>query len=146
MNNNLAYKYLTINNVGSNKLTILVAAACLALSASIANAQSITLNYDYMTTNKAGNFATASGGAAVSVATLKLQDFAAGGTYQDAAGPTQNNLNDGIRATFNVNANGLSQFSCGFGSVYISAFELNFPNTEITDSFDSNGAGGKGNN
>lgn len=146
MNNNLAYKYLAINNVSSNKLTILVTAACLALSASVANAQSITLNYDYMATNKAGNFATASGGAAISVATLKLQDFAAGGTYQDAASATQNNVNGGVRATFNVNANGLSQFSSGVGSVYISAFEHNFPNTEMTDGFDSNGAGGKGNN
>ena len=110
MKNNLAYKYLAIINVASNKLTVLMAAACTALFASIANAQNITLNDDFMAFNKAGNFAMASGGAAISVATRKLQHFAAGGTYQDVAGATQNNVNGGVRAAFNVNANGLSQF------------------------------------
>ena len=126
----------------NHKLSKLVAAACLALSTSMANAQSITLNYDYMATNKAGSFA----GHGVSVATLRLDDFAAGGTYVDAAGVTQTNTDGGVRAIFNVNTNGLSQLSSGVGSAYISSFELNFPDTEVANGYDSAAAGGKGNN
>lgn len=126
----------------SNKLATLVAAACLALSANLASAQSITLNYDYMATNKAGGF----NGQSSSVATLKLTDFAAGTTYVDAAGVTQSNAGGGVRAEFNINANGLTQFSTSVGSVYVSSFELNFQNTETADGYDTAGAGGNGNN
>jgi hypothetical protein len=64
----------------------------------------------------------------------------------DPKGVTQSNTNGGVRAEFNLTANGLSQFSNGVGSVYISAFELNFPNTDLTDGYDTNAAGGLGNN
>ena len=40
----------------SNKLATLVATAYLALFANLASAQSITLNYEYMATKKAGGF------------------------------------------------------------------------------------------
>ena len=126
----------------TKNLAALVSAACFALTVSIASAQSITLNYDYMATNKAGNF----NGRSAPVATLKLTDFAAGTTYVDAAGVTQNNTNGGVRAEFNVNPNGLSQFSSGVGSVYISAFELNFAGTSVVAGYDSDAAGSKGNN
>ena len=125
----------------TKNLAALVSAACFALSASIASAQSITLNYDYMATNKAGSF----NGQSTPVATLKLTDFAAGTTYVDAAGVMQSNANGGVRAEFNVNSNGLSQFSSGVGSVYISAFELNFAGTSVAAGYDSDAAGSKGN-
>ena len=125
-----------------NQLAEIAAALCLVLASNYASAQSITLSYDYMATNKAGSF----NGRSAPVATLKLTDFAAGTTYVDAAGQMQNNTNGGVRAEFNVNTNGLSQFSSGIGSVYISSFELNFPNTETADSYDTAGAGGNGNN
>ena len=125
-----------------HKLTTLAITACLILSTSFAYAESITLNYDYMATNKAGSFSDRS----APVATLKLTDFAAGTTYVDAAGVVKNNTNGGVRAEFNVNPNGLSQFSSGVGSVYISAFELNFAGTSVVAGYDSDAAGSKGNN
>lgn len=125
-----------------NQFTKITMAMCIALASNYASAQSITLNYDYMATNKAGAF----GGRSTSVATLKLTDFAAGTSYVDAAGVTQNNTNGGVRAEFNVNPNGLSQFSSGVGSVYISAFELNFAGTSVAAGYDSDAAGSKGNN
>ena len=125
-----------------HQITKLIASICIGMACSAANAASITLNYDYMATNKAGAFA----GRSAPVATLKLTDFAAGTTYIDAAGNMQNNTNGGVRAEFNLNAGGLSQFSSGVGSVYISAFELNFPNTSVVAGYDSDAAGSKGNN
>lgn len=124
------------------QLTKIAVAVCIALASNYASAQSITLNYDYMATNKAGEFS----GRSTSVASLILTDFAAGTSYIDAGGVTQNNTNGGVRAEFNVNPNGLSQFSSGVGSVYISAFELNFAGTSVVAGYDSDAAGSKGNN
>lgn len=125
-----------------NQLTKIAVAVCIALASNYASAQSITLNYDYMATNKAGEFS----GRSTSVASLILTDFAASTSYIDAGGVTQNNTNGGVRAEFNVNPNGLSQFSSGVGSVYISAFELNFAGTSVVAGYDSDAAGSKGNN
>ncbi len=124
-----------------NQLAKIAAAVCAVLASNCASAQSITLSYDYMATNNAGSF----NGRSTPVATLKLTDFAAGTTYVDAAGATQSNTDGGVRAEFNMNANGLSQFSSGVGSVYISSFELNFAGTSVAAGYDSDGAGSKGN-
>ncbi|MEI7967815.1 MAG: PEP-CTERM sorting domain-containing protein [Betaproteobacteria bacterium] len=96
-------------------------ATVLACAAGAANAASTTFFFDYMATNLKGDFATASGGSAVPVARLDLEDLA-GGT--------------GVRASFQVLPNGLTQFASGTGGqIYISAFLLNFPGTDMTSGY-----------
>lgn len=130
-------------NVRKTTLAIALAAAALATSAANA-AQTVTsakFTYDYMATNLKGNFATASGGTAGPVAELTLTDLAGGA---------------GVRATFHVLDNGLSQFSNGTGFIFISAFETNFPGTSACgnatcsstgeiNGYDSDANGGLGN-
>lgn len=94
------------------RFTKTLSALALVLASSTAGAASTTFVFDYLATNGKGDFATASGGTAVPVARLRLDD-----------------IDGGVRATFDVLPNGLSQFSSGVGTVYISAFELNFPGT-----------------
>ena len=132
-----------------------IALACaLALPlAHSAHATSIRLNFDYMASNLKGAFSAASGGAATTVGELYLTDHSDVGVSNPFGGL------GGVRATFRLLSNGLSQFSSGVGSVYISAFELNFPNTsecsvappnctqtEDANGYDSDANGGVGNN
>ncbi|MBL8534832.1 MAG: PEP-CTERM sorting domain-containing protein [Betaproteobacteria bacterium] len=99
------------------KTAAAVLALTLGAAASAASADSTSFIFNYMATNLKGDFATASGGSAVPVARLDLEDLA-----NDA----------GVRATFQLLPNGLSQFADADavgGLVYISSFELNFPGT-----------------
>ncbi len=125
--------------------------AAAALGATTAQAASIKLTFDYMATNLKGDFSTASGGTAVPVAELFLVDHSDLGVGNPVGGLS------GVRATFRVLDNGLDQFYSGNGSVFISAFELNFPNTSecITaactatgtiNGYDTDANGGNGNN
>lgn len=112
-----------------------VAGVALALGATAANAATVTFNFDYLANNGAvnannqgaanlpglpiGDFATASGGTAVSVGSITFTDL------------SDLNLGDGytgVRTT--ISLNGLDQFSSGAGSVFISSFEINFAGTE----------------
>ena len=103
------------------KTAAVVLALTLGAAASAASADSTSFIFNYMATNLKGDFATASGGTAVPVARLDLEDLA-----NDA----------GVRATFQVLPNGLSQFASGNGGlIYISAFELNFPGTVADGTF-----------
>lgn len=115
------------------------------------DAASIKLTYNYLATNLKGDFATASGGTAVPVAELFLVD------HGDLGVTDPNGGLSGVRATFRTLGNGLSQFSSGTGSIFISAFELNFPNTSAcanaactstgtTNGYDTDANGGNGNN
>lgn len=128
-----------------------VGLAIAALGATTAQAASIKLTFDYMATNLKGDFATASGGSAVPVAELFLVDHADLGIGDPNGGLS------GVRATFRVLNNGLDQFYSGNGSVFISAFELNFPNTSecvtatctatgTINGYDTDANGGNGNN
>lgn len=104
--------------------TILVTALGIgALSVPTAHAASIRLTFDYMATNLKGDFATASGGTAVPVAHLTLTDIGDLGIANPSGGIS------GVRAAFSLEPTGLSQFSNGTGSVFISAYLLNFPGT-----------------
>lgn len=124
--------------------------AFLACGATASRAASIRLTFDYMATNLKGDFASASGGTAVPVAELFLVDHADLGVANPEGGPS------GVRATFRVLPNGLSQFSSGTGSIHVSSFELNFPNTSTCSNatcgstgtingYDSDADGGNGN-
>ena len=114
-----------------NFLKQCVLTACLAVAANQAFARSVTFDFNYMATNLKGDFATASGGTATSVGSLNLKDINTG--------------NGGVRATLSLNANGLSQFSSGKGNVFLSSFELNFPNMTEANGYDSDANGGLGN-
>ncbi len=116
-------------------------------------ATSIRLNFDYMATNLKGAFSTASGATATTVGELYLTDHNDIGVANPFGGL------GGVRASFRLLPNGLSQFGSGVGSVFISAFELNFPNTsecsaappnctqtEDANGYDSDANGGLGNN
>jgi len=97
------------------KTAVAVLALTLGTAASAASADSTSFIFNYMATNLKGDFATASGGTAVPVARLDLEDLA-----NDA----------GVRATFQVLPNGFSQFASGNGGlIYASAFMLSFPGT-----------------
>ena len=133
-----------------NGLTAIGLAAA-ALGATTAHSASIKLTFDYMATNLKGDFATASGGTAVPVAELFLVD------HSDLGVTDPNGGLSGVRATFRVLNNGLNQFYSGNGSIFISAFELNFPNTSecatsactgtgTINGYDTDGNGGNGNN
>lgn len=128
-----------------------IALAIGALGATAAHSASIKLTFDYMATNLKGDFATASGGTAVPVAELFLVDHSDLGISNPGGGLS------GVRATFRVLNNGLDQFYSGNGSVFISAFELNFPNTSecatpactatgTINGYDTDANGGNGNN
>jgi hypothetical protein len=96
----------------------IVIGAALATTGIAAHADTVIFNLDYMATNLKGDFATASGGTAVSVGSITLTDLA------------DLNLGDGmsgVRTT--ISLDGLNQFSSGVGSVFISSYELNFPGT-----------------
>ncbi|MFO1319648.1 MAG: PEP-CTERM sorting domain-containing protein [Burkholderiales bacterium] len=97
--------------------------AVAALSSPLTEAKSIKLTFDYMATNLKGDFASASGGVAVPVAELFLTDLADLGKSNPDGGA------GGVQAAFRILPNGLSQFSNGTGSRFVSAFELNFPDT-----------------
>lgn len=136
--------------MNTRKSAIALGLALAAFGASAAHAASIKLTFDYMATNLKGDFATASGGTAVPVAELFLVDHADLGVVNPEGG------NSGVRAVFRALPGGLSQFSSGTGSVYISAFELNFPNTSTCSNatcgstgeingYDSDANGGMGN-
>lgn len=125
--------------------------AVVALSSAVAEAKSIKLTFDYMATNLEGDFATASGGSAVPVAELFLTDLADLGKTNPVGGV------GGVQAAFRFLPNGLSQFSNGTGSRFVSAFELNFPNTAACanatcsstgtiNGYDTDANGGFGNN
>ncbi|WP_020182789.1 PEP-CTERM sorting domain-containing protein [Methylotenera sp. 1P/1] len=112
-----------------------VLGAMFAISAAAANAATVTFNFDYLANNGGattsstlpkGDFATASGGTATSVGTITFTDL------------SDLNLGDGytgVRTT--ISLNGLNQFSSGTGSVFISAFMVNFAGTDTAsnDSF-----------
>lgn len=106
------------------KLTLLkqaFLAAALTLGTVAANAASVTLDLNYMATNYKGDFATASGGTAVSVGTITLTDL------------SDLNLGDGFSGVRSVvSLSGLNQFSSGAagGNIFISAYLLNFANTD----------------
>ena len=111
------------------KTAAVVLALTLGAAASAASADSTSFIFNYMATNLKGDFATASGGTAVPVARLDLEDLA-----NDA----------GVRATFQVLPNGLSQFAnpnAANGTIFISAFELNFPGTCVLDPVSSEPCG-----
>lgn len=127
-----------------------VGLAVAAMSATVADAKSIKLTFDYMATNLKGDFSTASGGTAVPVAELFLTDIADLGKTNPEGGV------GGVQAAFRILPNGLSQFSSGVGTRYVSAFELNFPNTsacanatcsstDTINGYDTDGNGGLGN-
>ncbi len=127
-----------------------IALALAAFGATTADAASIKLTFDYMATNLKGDFATASGGTGVPVAELFLVDHADLGVANPEGG------NSGVRAVFRALPGGLSQFSSGTGSIYVSAFELNFPNTSVcsnatcgstgtVNGYDTDANGGSGN-
>ena len=94
-------------------------AAALCSGMACAHAATVTLTFDYMATNLAGDFATASGGTAVPVGTLTLTDLSDLGLGDGRTG---------VRASMSIT--GLSQFSSGAGSVFLSSYELNFPGTD----------------
>jgi hypothetical protein len=97
-----------------------VLGAVFALGSVAANAASITLDLNYMATNYKGDFATASGGTAISVGTITLTDL------------SDLNLGDGATGVRSViSLTGLNQFSSGTGSIFISSYMLNFAGTEV---------------
>lgn len=121
-------------------------------AAASASATTVKLTFNYMATNLAGDFTAASGGTAVPVADLFITDHSDLGIANPSGGA------GGVRATFTLRQNGLSQFSNGIGNIFISAFELNFPetaecidvpacaNTEDANGYSSDANGGLGNN
>lgn len=132
--------------------SIAVAIGVSMLAAASASATTVKLTFNYMATNLKGDFATASGGTAVPVADLFITDHHDLGIANPVGGA------GGVRATFQLRQNGLSQFSNGLGSIFISAFELNFPetsecvdvpacaNAEDANGYSSDANGGLGNN
>lgn len=132
--------------------SIAVAIGVSMIAAPSASATTIRMTFDYMATNLAGGFSAASGGAAVPVADLFITDHSDLGVSNPGGGA------GGVRVTFRLRQNGLSQFSNGLGNIFISAFELNFPNTsncvdtpacanaEDANGYSSDDNGGLGNN
>lgn len=121
-------------------------------AAASASATTIRMTFNYMATNLTGDFSGASGGTAVPVADLVITDHGDLGIANPGGGA------GGVRATFRLRQNGLSQFSNGLGNIFISAFELNFPetsecvdlpacaNAEDANGYSSDANGGLGNN
>lgn len=129
------------------KSGILLAAVLVSISAMSAKAATTTLNFNYMATasTAGGAFTGDFGSNGISVATLTLTDFIGdGSTVTDQLGTSFVN-NGGVRATFSVNAGGLTQFNTALegtgGSAFISAYELNFPATTGANGYDGTGIG-----
>lgn len=89
-----------------------IAGAALAMAASAASAQTVTLDLNYLATNGYGYTSN--------VGTITLTDLADLGLGDGFTG---------VRST--VSLTNLNQFSSGTGAVWISSYELNFADTEL---------------
>lgn len=121
-----------------------LAAAGVGLAAIVAppaHATTVKLAFNYMATNIAGDFGTASGGTAIPVADMWITD------HNDLALENPNwetpGVYSGVRITVQLRPNGLSQFSSGSGSLSADSLYLNIPNAiGGGDDDDDDGGGG----
>lgn len=101
-----------------------IASAILTLGATVANAQSITFNFDYIA--QAQTSATLSPGA--SIASLSATAIPAGSiTFTDLSDLNFGDGKTGVRISANLT--GLSQFASGTGTIYSNTIEFSFPGT-----------------